>query len=1126
MVTAASLTTENGGTFYYSTGTLNLNSISTQGEIYIDQAFSTDDIVVPSGGVLYINAPLTVPNLTILEGGVLTHSSSDSDFSLTVTGDLTIAQGGEIDVTGKGYPSSSGPGEGIDSVSGAGGAGYGGDGGDGYYSPDTGGEAYGSITQPDDFGSGGGIQTFYSTPLQGGAGGGLVRIECLGTLAVDGSVLANGNNGAIYSTECLASGGGSGGSIYISAGTLAGSGLIAAHGGRGGGTGGGGGGGGRIAIYYTTNNYSGDIAAYGGFSGQYHGAQHGEEGTIYLSDLTPIVGENIQAPANNEFIVEEYSQATYSLQLDNQDSISHSADLAILNPYPDLIVTLGQENITLSSGEAATIPVYVDASEALPGIYDIQIEIAEYDGSIIYSNIKIYVTELAAGDLPDLKLIAQDVYFSNVNPFPDDAVIISARIHNRGVSAASNISVKFFEFDTLIDEVFVDVIPANSSKVASVFTTFPYSGERFIRVVVDHLDEIQELAENNNEASQILQVGSPPEFTGSILVTGHMPSTIIEDSSFTVTGKAVYEIFVNGERNTDYVVKGGSVQITVIEDGGMGREWIYADIHTDIYGNFLKVLRAPDVLGTYHVIMTVTDKTFEGDREMFFEVVSQPPPTPPSPPTSTGSGSWIPSGGGGSWTWVWTDPPVHEPVPVSDVYVHSEDIYFSSLNPTLGEEISIVAYIHFWSNDTSISAQNVPVNFYVTYPGYPKMKIGATVIPSISVGEPDYGSSCVFASWKNYVEGIYIVEIEVDPSYVEDNQYNNAATRAILVGQLQSEYGAVSGHVTDPWGVVSGVTILLNDSYGTLASTVTDESGSYLFADVLAGGYDVQIIVPDGYETDLEHKATNIVSNSISVIDFHITIADDEGPIITDVSTDLNPVQIANTVYLTAFVDDTTTGNSNIKSSEYSLDGGTTWIPMDAQDGAFDSPSEWVGLTFTAPGTPGVYELCVRGTDSYDNIGPEECIFLVVYDPEGGFVTGGGWIDSPIGAYIPNPSLTGKATFGFVSKYKKGATIPTGQTEFQFKAAGLNFHSNSYEWLVVTGSNYAKFKGKGTINGDYDPNGNLYKFMLWAGDDVPDTFRIKIWLEDEDTDEETIIYDNGFDQAITGGSIVIHTKEK
>lgn len=87
-----------------------------------------------------------------------------------------------------------------------------------------------------------------------------------------------------------------------------------------------------------------------------------------------------------------------------------------------------------------------------------------------------------------------------------------------------------------------------------------------------------------------------------------------------------------------------------------------------------------------------------------------------------------------------------------------------------------------------------------------------------------------------------------------------------------------------------------------------------------------------------------------------------------------------------------------------------------------------------------------------DDLGLDESAFqfVVVYEPQGRFVTGGGWIDSPPEACTANPSLAGKATFGFVSKYKKGATTPSGQTEFQFKAADLNFHSTSYQWLMVS----------------------------------------------------------------------------
>jgi hypothetical protein len=144
-----------------------------------------------------------------------------------------------------------------------------------------------------------------------------------------------------------------------------------------------------------------------------------------------------------------------------------------------------------------------------------------------------------------------------------------------------------------------------------------------------------------------------------------------------------------------------------------------------------------------------------------------------------------------------------------------------------------------------------------------------------------------------------------------------------------------------------------------------------------------------------------------------------------------------------------------------------------------------------------------------------------------GFMTGGGWIDSPEGAYPDNQALTGKVTFGFVSKYQKGATVPTGQTEFHFQVAGLNFHSSSYDWLVIAGAR-AQYKGTGTINGMGE-----YGFILTAIDGQIsggglDKFRIKIWNKADNT----IVYDNQLGASDTadpvtvlgGGSIVIHKK--
>lgn len=127
---------------------------------------------------------------------------------------------------------------------------------------------------------------------------------------------------------------------------------------------------------------------------------------------------------------------------------------------------------------------------------------------------------------------------------------------------------------------------------------------------------------------------------------------------------------------------------------------------------------------------------------------------------------------------------------------------------------------------------------------------------------------------------------------------------------------------------------------------------------------------------------------------------------------------------------------------------------MDSSDAPFDAVSEAVEATIPGFIEAGVLSVCVSGTDAAGNTGAEKCIFLAVYDPAAGFVTGGGWITSPLGACQLTPDCTiasGKANFGIVSAYKKGANTPTGNTEFQFRAGGLNFHSNTYEWLVVAG---------------------------------------------------------------------------
>lgn len=205
-------------------------------------------------------------------------------------------------------------------------------------------------------------------------------------------------------------------------------------------------------------------------------------------------------------------------------------------------------------------------------------------------------------------------------------------------------------------------------------------------------------------------------------------------------------------------------------------------------------------------------------------------------------------------------------------------------------------------------------------------------------------------------------------------------------------------------------------------------------------------------------------------------------------------------------------------------DDAVTWTLRSAAD---DFTADGTASGGVASGTftdvpVGVYELEATLTDGFSGATATLAYeYVVVYDPDGGFVTGGGWFDSPAGAFAADELLEGRATFGFMAKYHKGAQVPDGNTQFEFSAGGLEFHSTSYDWLVVAGKTHAKFKGVGEVNGV-----GGYQFMLSVVDGDPDTFRIKIWEESTGA----VVYDNGLvdesGTALGGGQVVVHVKRK
>jgi hypothetical protein len=346
------------------------------------------------------------------------------------------------------------------------------------------------------------------------------------------------------------------------------------------------------------------------------------------------------------------------------------------------------------------------------------------------------------------------------------------------------------------------------------------------------------------------------------------------------------------------------------------------------------------------------------------------------------------------------------------------------------------------------------------------------------------------------------VSLNLNPSIDE----NGTAT---LTGSFTDPDAADTHTVVINWGPDEGSTTL------NLAAGVATFSATHLYLDDNPTGTGSDVYAVSATVTEpAGDSASGITSVTMKNV----------APVIAIIGPTSGSVYAVNTpiTFTGAFTD---AGTADTHTAQWTFDAVTVAgsVTQGAGSGTVSN-----SYTFSAPG---VYSVRLTVTDDDGDAGTATTVagleaLVVVYDPGAGFVTGGGWIDSPAGAYAADPTLTGRANFGFVSKYQKGATTPTGQTEFQFKAGSFNFHSSSYDWLVVAGAR-AIYKGTGTVNGA----GN-FGFQLTAidgqvsGGGGVDKFRMKVW--DKATD--AIVYDNQMGTtddadpatALGGGSILIH----
>lgn len=382
---------------------------------------------------------------------------------------------------------------------------------------------------------------------------------------------------------------------------------------------------------------------------------------------------------------------------------------------------------------------------------------------------------------------------------------------------------------------------------------------------------------------------------------------------------------------------------------------------------------------------------------------------------------------------------------------------------------------------------------------------GECVATITNLGIPIFGDNCSGATVLNNAPAIFPKGPTTVTWTVTDAAGNTAtATQLVTVEDKEDPVIVAQANITKPndtgtcGAIVTFATPGATDNCAGVVVTKTDGTG-------LSSGS----IFPVG-TTYLQYTATDGAGNT-AVSNFSITITNTD-PVLNPITAPIAPVQINTSISANANFADNNLANAN-------------WTWGDGQTSAGTIASSSVSGSH-AYASPGVYTVSLLVTDACGKTATSDFQYVVIYDANGGFVTGGGWINSPAGAYIAHPTAVGKANFGFVSKYHKGATTPSGNTEFEFKTGNLNFKSTSYEWLVVAGTK-AQFKGEGKINGS-----GIYGFLLSAVDGQvngaggTDKFRIKIW---EKASNE-LVYDNNIGStddapaatALGGGSVVIH----
>jgi hypothetical protein len=199
------------------------------------------------------------------------------------------------------------------------------------------------------------------------------------------------------------------------------------------------------------------------------------------------------------------------------------------------------------------------------------------------------------------------------------------------------------------------------------------------------------------------------------------------------------------------------------------------------------------------------------------------------------------------------------------------------------------------------------------------------------------------------------------------------------------------------------------------------------------------------------------------------------------------------------------------------------------------------------PAEPEAYKMSVTYSGHEGCPSQTSVLYIHVYAPAAGFVTGGGWSDSPTHPDYELMQQGGRAYWGFGAKYRdKDSDRVQGTLLLVLESGTSVFCSTALEeGSLVIADGRAYFRGTGTLtyrgSGGLETDGRRFAYLVSAVDgqgEKPkeeDKLRLRIWVINEDGSPGETVYDNqvgcpsaNLDHhaeacaAIDKGSIVIH----